>query len=134
MKTKICSTCKLDKPVDEYFKNSRMKDGLQPRCKTCAAEYLKKPETLAKYVAYSKRISRRNRDLLNEYKQQRGCTTCPETEAACLDFHHKDRNEKDFEVGNLGSYAWSTIMKEIDKCILVCANCHRKIHAGILKI
>lgn len=46
------------------------------------------------------------------------------------DFHHLNPNEKDFSLGDKTSTVkWDKIEKEIDKCILVCANCHRMIHS-----
>lgn len=62
--------------------------------------------------------------------RERGCLTCPERDPTCLDFHHvldKDRN--------MGNYAQvSTFERELIKCVLVCANCHRKIHAGSITV
>ena len=50
---------------------------------------------------------------------------------AALDFHHLNPLEKDFSIGNKGyTRSWENIKKEIDKCILVCANCHREIHSN----
>ncbi len=44
-----------------------------------------------------------------------------------LEFHHKNTNEKDFNIGGT-SKSFENLKKEADKCILVCANCHREIH------
>jgi len=46
-----------------------------------------------------------------------------------LEFHHKDPKEKEFTLSKIMSYAWSRIKKELDKCVLVCSNCHREIHS-----
>lgn len=49
-----------------------------------------------------------------------------------LQFHHLDPNEKDFGVSAKGyTRSWEKVKAEIEKCILVCANCHAEIHAGI---
>lgn len=46
-----------------------------------------------------------------------------------LEFHHLDKNEKDFGISQKGfTRSWEKIISELDKCILVCANCHREIH------
>jgi hypothetical protein len=50
-----------------------------------------------------------------------------------LKFHHIDPTVKDFEVSR-GVKSWETIRAELDKCILVCGNCHDEIHAGITVI
>lgn len=45
-----------------------------------------------------------------------------------LDFHHKNANEKEFSISRYSTLSWDRIKKELDKCIMVCANCHREIH------
>ena len=51
------------------------------------------------------------------------------------DFHHLNPDEKDFNLGNKAStIKWDIVEKEIEKCILVCANCHRMIHSGDIQI
>lgn len=53
-----------------------------------------------------------------------------------LDLHHINPDEKDFEWGVIRAnpIAWKRIVPELRKCILVCSNCHREIHAGIRTI
>ena len=49
-----------------------------------------------------------------------------------LDFHHTDPNKKDFAIGQSGHCrSWERVKEELDKCQLVCANCHREIHSDI---
>ena len=49
-----------------------------------------------------------------------------------LEFHHVNPSEKDFGIAAKGyTRAWEKVKEELDKCVLVCANCHRKIHEGI---
>jgi len=50
-----------------------------------------------------------------------------------LSFHHKDSSKKDFGLSAEGlTRAWSKTKAELDKCILVCANCHMEIHEGLI--
>lgn len=50
-----------------------------------------------------------------------------------LEFHHVDPAQKDFGVSSQGyTHSWDKVKQEIDKCVLVCANCHREIHANII--
>jgi hypothetical protein len=67
------------------------------------------------------------------FKATLSCSHCDESEAATLDFHHVNGGTK--EVG-LSSVARSRgkqgVFAEMVKCVVVCANCHRKIHAGVL--
>jgi len=54
--------------------------------------------------------------------------------SAALDFHHLDEKEKKFGLSQKGiTRSWKKTKEELEKCILVCANCHREIHAGILQ-
>lgn len=57
------------------------------------------------------------------------CERCGyDKSVAAMDFHHLEPSEKDFGVSS-GTYRrWSTIVKELNKCALLCANCHREEH------
>lgn len=94
-------------------------------------KYADRRESLIKAVA--KR--RRKIKLLSiEYKggkcQICGYNKCP----AALDLHHIS-GKKDFGIGDKGyTRSWKTVKKELDKCILVCANCHREIQVGITQL
>jgi len=48
--------------------------------------------------------------------------------AAALDFHHINPYTKNTNIKNISSGSWDKIKKELDKCILLCANCHRELH------
>ena len=53
---------------------------------------------------------------------------------SALDFHHVDENTKKFGLPQDGlTRSWERTKQELKKCILVCANCHREIHAGLLQ-
>ena len=70
---------------------------------------------------------------LREYKKTLACVRCGETHWATLDFHHDDPAEKDGTVSYLvnSGYSWARIREEIDKCTVLCSNCHRKHHAAV---
>ncbi|HSW89297.1 MAG TPA: hypothetical protein VLH19_00290 [Patescibacteria group bacterium] len=73
---------------------------------------------------------------LKEYRSTLSCEICGESTTACLDFHHRNKETKIISVSMFWQKGWGIerIKTEIDKCIVVCANCHRKIHAGLIKI
>ena len=49
-----------------------------------------------------------------------------------LEFHHRDPNEKEFSIGACGhTMSWDKMKKELDKCLLLCANCHREEHYNL---
>ena len=68
--------------------------------------------------------------LIKRVKSIMGCSNCKETHHACLDFHHLNKEEKLFSIASSVSIRTSIekIINEIDKCILICSNCHRKEH------
>jgi hypothetical protein len=52
-----------------------------------------------------------------------------------LEFHHLDSKIKDFGISEKGyTRSWEKVKKELDKCILLCANCHREVHEGITQL
>jgi hypothetical protein len=52
-----------------------------------------------------------------------------------LSFHHLDEKKKSFDMSTRGlTRSWKKIKEEVAKCILVCENCHREIHGGIIKL
>lgn len=107
----------------------------------------KNPEDRREYDRKWSKKNRAKRQKLNntwrdgqknrfqEYKATLSCKFCPENATCCLHFHHQDPKQKDLEVSIAArQWSWKRIMKEIDKCIVVCANCHAKIHEGIIKL
>lgn len=51
-----------------------------------------------------------------------------------LDFHHTNPSEKDFSFSSYKNYILESIKKELDKCVLLCSNCHREEHYRLRKI
>jgi len=65
-----------------------------------------------------------------EHKSLMGCALCDEDDPRCLDYHHVHPKKKKFSIGSVSSsIPTKAIMIEISKCIVVCANCHRKVEA-----
>lgn len=77
--------------------------------------------------------SRTNRKLDMVYVMGGQCQCCGyHRDVHALEFHHINPAEKDFSFNKAESVGWETIRKELPKCILVCANCHREIHSGFI--
>lgn len=92
------------------------------------------PAIRRRAVEAQQRRYRRKREIVNEAKQG-GCLVCGETEASCLDFHHRDPTTRLFTLGsNIMSRSEAAIRAEIAKCDVLCANCHRKLHAGVISL
>lgn len=67
---------------------------------------------------------------VNEWKSKHGCSACGERDTRCLDAHHVNPDEKSFSIGSwLGRASLEAITAELEKCIVLCANCHRKHHS-----
>ena len=83
-------------------------------------------------------VAKRRRKIKNmsiKYKGGR-CQICGYSKyQGALDLHHIDPARKDFSIGDKGyTRSWQKVKEELDKCVLVCANCHREIEGGIVKL
>lgn len=69
-------------------------------------------------------------DWLQSYKDDLSCNNCAESRNPCLDFHHVEESDKEIKIADMprNGYGRETIKEEIDKCIILCANCHRVEH------
>jgi hypothetical protein len=52
----------------------------------------------------------------------------------CLSFHHLDPSKKDFQLSDGNCHSFEKMKNEVEKCKMLCNNCHGEVHAGILKI
>ena len=81
-------------------------------------------------ISWQKRRRREIREIVWLIKAGSSCLVCGETRPQCLVFHHRESSTKEFEIGNVGAGTWSVgrVLKEIRKCVVLCANCHLKHH------
>ena len=99
--------------------------------------YKNDPEYREKHKALVKKNNdlnrRRIRRLLKDFRAS-GCLLCSESEECCLSAHHLSKSEKNFTVAHAQArrYSHRRVKEELAKCVCVCENCHRKIHAGII--
>ena len=65
-----------------------------------------------------------------------GMCTCCGYSGIALDIHHLDPSIKEFSFSSVraNSKSWDKIVEELRKCVLLCSNCHREIHAGIREL
>lgn len=118
---KRCSKCKLEKKIIEFYKRTDKKNSYTSWCKNCSNEY------------YAKRV----RDVKIKMINHKGgsCERCGlninDTHYSVFDFHHKNPEEKDINFDKIKYQKWEKIEKEIEKCKLLCSNCHRIEHAEI---
>lgn len=77
------------------------------------------------------RVYDRRRKIKHELVEYKGgkCEKCGYDKCEeALDFHHLDPNKKDFTISSYANLSIKKLKEETDKCVLVCANCHREIH------
>ena len=77
--------------------------------------------------------SQRRRDIKVKAIQYMGgrCSRCKNNYSPCVyDFHHLDPTKKDFTIGSQAK-AFASIKEELDKCVLLCSNCHRETHYAL---
>lgn len=113
-----CITCSEVLTEENTYRKPSGK--LQSYCKTCFNKYC------------GERWVKRKKDAI-EYKGSK-CQVCGyDKYYGALEFHHLDPSEKDCDWGKLRKKKWEDIKHELDKCICVCANCHREIHGSMVK-
>lgn len=118
METKICTKCGIEKPITEFNWRNKSKGTHRSECKICHTNYMKEQ--------YKKK-----REAVGEIKQELACAKCGYNEyPTALDFHHLDPTQKDTTVARMiaNNYSLDRTFAEIDKCVCLCANCHRVFH------
>lgn len=139
---KLCYRCREIKSVIEYNKNYCRIDGLQSWCRECNRQKSKAyyaDNASRQKVAVSKRKKQQYkliRARIDELKRQNPCVLCGEKEPVCLDFHHKDPKQKVVSISQMAKLNWGfeKVELEIKKCVMLCSNCHRKLHVGIVSL
>jgi predicted RNA-binding Zn-ribbon protein involved in translation (DUF1610 family) len=134
---KYCPRCKETKNSEDFYKSQGRYDGLDSMCKLCKKKYLHdrfKPggpdrlrkKTVQKANRFKTRIAARK--LVSDYLVSHPCVDCGEPDPIVLDFDHvlgqKKSNVSDMihQGRSLG-----TLKREIEKCEVRCANCHRRV-------
>jgi len=116
--SKKCPSCNQEKPISEFHKRKNKRPGSW--CKSCMTK-----QAVARQRKY--------KEMAIEYKGG-ACISCGFAKyAGSLDFHHVDPKQKDAGVSKLTrSPMTDKIQHELDKCVLLCANCHRMVHGNII--
>lgn len=113
---KTCPKCKENKPTSEFHKKRNGK-GFSCYCKICVRN-----QTLTR--------QRKIKQKCIDYKGGK-CQCCEyDSYIGALEFHHLEKNQKEYTIGQNKGRSFDNLKKELDKCLLVCSNCHREIHGG----
>jgi hypothetical protein len=127
MPEKRCCTCGVVKPLDEFNRLGRAKDGRQPRCRQCHKDWHAehKEHHNALIHARTRRLRMELATRIVEYLKSHPCVDCGEDNPVVLEFDHL-RDKVDNVSGLVRRLtSWQAIEDEIRKCEVVCANCHR---------
>lgn len=119
---RTCSTCKQRKPLDKdnFGASKTDKHGFRWSCKYCS----------------SKRVIRQQQSQKIRCLEYKGgkCEICGYNKSKrALHFHHVNPDEKDFSLAKYRTRSWETTKVELDKCRLVCANCHAELHDKLIE-
>jgi hypothetical protein len=122
-------------PIDDFSNNKNKIDGKQSYCRACkklidASYYSRNSESQVSRVQNRRRELREKIDFI---KGKKGCCVCLEKEPCCLDFHHTN-DDKEGNVSQMVFLSMKRAMKEIAKCVVICSNCHRKLHKGLISL
>ena len=128
---KKCSRCKEVKFLDQFYKNANKTLGVSGNCKECQKEYnrLHYPKTKEKWAEsrrfHSNKVLQENKQFLLEYLSSHPCVDCGNNDIRVLEFDHLPGTTKLKDISALLSYTRATLVAEIAKCQVLCANCHR---------
>ncbi len=139
--TRRCGRCLQSKAVDEFAWHRKAKGQRDNYCRPCRAAY-KQEHYAAHRERYVANASRRKRALiaertayLIEFFRERPCVDCGEADPLVLEFDHVGQKNFSISVGIRG-HKWQSVLDEIERCEVVCANCHRRrtaIRAGFVR-
>lgn len=125
---KFCNKCKNNLPLAEFGANKTKSDGLQVHCLACNRAYNKRhyKKNRRQYLERNLKTKKRIRDYVRKAKDKE-CADCGEKYHYCqMDFDHLDSNTKIENLSSLHKFgSIEKVKQEIEKCDLVCANCHR---------
>ena len=120
---KQCSKCKIDKEVSDFYTCKGHSQDLMSYCKDCFNKN-----------CIQRWINRKIKAI--DYKGNK-CEKCglqlSDSHYSVFEFHHVNPSEKDYDWTKLRLRSWNSIVDELNKCQLLCANCHRITHATLEK-
>jgi predicted HNH restriction endonuclease len=122
--------------------------GACPKCDKRAYDHEYRDRTIEQRRDYQLSYRAGNLARLTQAKRERaakrkafidshragGCRLCDFDVAQVCQFHHVDPAQKEAEVATLTASSESRILREIEKCIVLCPNCHALVHAGLIDL
>lgn len=133
-KSKICCKCKLDLPISEFAIKNSGESKVSSDCKSCH-RIMRREKYKSNPSPDIDRNKARRCELilwLKELKSKLACIRCGfDKHPSALHFHHKDPSQKEASIARAIRLGWSKnkFILEINKCDVLCANCHAIEHA-----
>lgn len=118
----VCGKCKKELPEDSFHKENRRSTGRHGWCKECVKHHRKSPE----YVRLRQTRRAKHKQKLLEACGSTSCIVCGESRHWCLDFHHVNHEDKDFQIQ--ARALTDSVRSELQKCVVLCKNCHADAH------
>jgi len=129
---KQCTLCKQEKPLSEYNKKTSRPDGKQNVCRECNRARSRQYYAENREKHKQDILKRKNANIGNsqskvvEYLKNHPCVDCNESDIIVLEFDHQRDKFKNVSEMIMQGYTFERILEEIDKCEVVCANCHKR--------
>lgn len=124
---KVCSRCKVKRPIEEFNFRNRSTGVRHRYCRECGKHFTRNhyKRNKSQYIARSMRSNIKRREYLQQLKS-RPCADCGmQYPYYVMDFDHREDEEKVFEMNRVAYVSMRALKQEIKKCDLVCSNCHR---------
>jgi len=120
---KECKDCKKVLPEDDFriLKRKKLGNWAHLECRSCENKFR---------CSEKKRKKKQLVALLGGCCEVCGYNKCIEA----LDFHHRDPSEKKFGIARKLQNTWKVLLPEAKKCAVLCSNCHREFHAGVIEL
>jgi ferredoxin-like protein FixX len=124
---KICIDCNQELELN-LFPYDKSRNRYLSVCKPCTSIRTQNYRKLnpKKWRKYDKNRNENVKSIINEWKEG-GCVKCGETRVWTLDAHHIDPSKKEYAIGDI-SHGPNKVRLELDKCVVLCSNCHRDFH------
>ena len=125
---KVCCKCKVEKPIEEFNFRNRLANLRHRYCRECGKQFTRThyKRNKSQYIARSMRANVERRQYLQQVKS-RPCADCGvQYPYYGMDFDHREGEEKLFEMNRVSYVSMRAVKQEIEKCDVVCANCHRE--------
>ncbi len=133
---KTCSKCFTHQPIENFPWKNRLLGIRHAVCKTCTAARSRRiyqddrHAQIERVKANRESYRKQSREYVYEYLSQHPCTNCGESDPIVLEFHHREKDkERSIAVMASDGYSLDRIQQEINKCDVLCANCHRRVTA-----